>query len=224
MFLLLPYEVRTVFQRNPLGNLALIALTVVMFIVSWYDVMPEEAIDPMVLSKDGWIGFFGHMLLHIGWMHLIGNMVLLFIFGNAICGVMHSGAYVALYVTLGLAAAVMHLLVDGDPAVGASGAVCGIMGVYLAIYPLNRVNCFWLFFIRAGTIGIPGWVLILFWFAGDLLGAFGDGGNVAHWAHIGGTLAGFAGGVLLLKTGKVDLFDYDNPTVLDLLPQRVTEG
>jgi membrane associated rhomboid family serine protease len=47
---------------------------------------------------------------------------------------------------------------------------------------------------------------------------------VAHWAHIGGTLAGFAGGVLLLKTGKVDLFDYDNPTVLDLLPQRATEG
>jgi membrane associated rhomboid family serine protease len=218
MFLLIPYEVRTVSQRNPWGNLAILLLTVVMFVVTWYDMTSQEVIEAMVLDEGNWTGWLGHMLLHAGWMHLIGNMLFLFIFGNAVCGVMNSFLFAAMYVVLGLVAAGVHMVLDGSPAVGASGALCGVMGMYLAIYPLNRINCFWLFMIRVGTFGVPGWVLILFWFAADLLGAFGKGGDVAHWAHVGGTLAGFVAGLLVLKAGKVDLYDYDNPTILDLLP------
>jgi membrane associated rhomboid family serine protease len=67
---------------------------------------------------------------------------------------------------------------------------------------------------------MPGWLLILFWFAGDLLGAFGDTAKVAYWAHIGGTVSGFVLGMLLLKFNLIDLFDYDHPTVLGLLSRE----
>ncbi|MHA3771172.1 rhomboid family intramembrane serine protease [Verrucomicrobiota bacterium sgz303538] len=220
MFLLIPYEVRTMFQRNPWGNLGILVLTVIMFVVTWYDMVSPDVFDAMVLEEGNWIGLFGHMLLHGGWMHLIGNMMFLFVFGNAVCGVMSSFLYVATYVALGLAAAGVHLLFDGNPAVGASGALCGIMGLYLAIYPLNRINCFWFFMIRGGITGVPGWILILMWFGADILGAFEGGGDTAYWAHIGGTVGGFAAGLVLLKLGKVDVFDYDNPTVLDLIPGK----
>ncbi|RYD61636.1 MAG: rhomboid family intramembrane serine protease, partial [Verrucomicrobiaceae bacterium] len=222
MFLLIPYEVRTMSQRNPWANLAILLLTVVMFVITWYDVVPSDVIEAMILEEGNWTGWLGHVLLHAGWMHLIGNMLFLFVFGNAVCGVMNSFLFAAMYVLMGIVAAGVHMLFDGDPAVGASGALCGVMGMYLAIYPLNRINCFWLFMVRAGTFGMPGWVLILLWFAADLFGAFGKGGDVAHWAHVGGTVAGFVTGLLLLKAEKVDLFDYDNPSMLDLMPgQRV---
>jgi membrane associated rhomboid family serine protease len=144
-------------------------------------------------------------------------MIFLWVFGNAVCGVMNSFAYVALYVALGVAAGAVHVLCDGGLAVGASGSLCGIMGVYLAIYPLNRVNCLWWFFIRGGTFGVPGWLLISLWFALDLWGASDSKTNVAHWAHIGGTAAGFGAGLLLLKLQVIDRFDYDHPTILGLL-------
>ena len=221
MLLLIPYEVRTMFQRSPWANLGILVVTVVTFLLMVLELLPREVLETMVLSDADPRGLLGHMLLHAGWLHLIGNMVLLFVFGNAVCGVMNSLLYLGVYTVLGIAAAGLHLIFDGSPAVGASGALCGVMGMYLAIYPLNRINCFWLFMIRAGTLGVPGWVLIVLWFVLDLLGALGGGGDVAHWAHVGGTIAGFAAGVLLLKLGKIDIYDYDNPTVLDLLPERV---
>jgi membrane associated rhomboid family serine protease len=179
--------------------------------------MPEEVVAPMVLTDLSPVGLLGYQFLHFGFLHLFGNMLLLWVFGNAVCGVINSLAYVGIYLALGIAAGATHLLLDGAPAVGASGSLCGIMGLYLAIYPRNDVYCFWWFMIRAGTFNISGWLLIAFWFAADLLGAFSDSGGVAHWAHIGGTVTGFVTGILLLHFRLIDIFDYDNPTVLDLL-------
>jgi membrane associated rhomboid family serine protease len=223
MLAIIPYEVRTLFQRSPWGNIAVIVTTVIFFLLLVAGTLPDEMIEAMVL--DGWAptGLLGYQLLHGGWWHLIGNMLFLWVFGNAVCGVMNSFAYAGLYAALGVAAGVIHVLCDGALAVGASGALCGIMGVYLAIYPLNRVNCLWWFLIRGGTFGVPGWLLIAFWFALDLWGASDTSSNVAHWAHLGGTVAGFGAGLLLLKLNLIDLFDYDHPTVLGLLQgQRST--
>ena len=217
MFAIIPYEVRTLVHRNPWGNIGLLIVTVATFLLLIGEVLPEDVLDAMVLY--GWSpsGLLGHQFLHAGWWHLIGNVLFLWVFGNAVCGVMNTFLYVGVYLALGVAAGAVHLLFDADPAVGASGALCGIMGVYLAIYPLNRINCLWFFLIRGGIFGMPGWLLIIFWFAGDLLGAFGDTAKVAYWAHIGGTVCGFVLGMLLLKLKLIDLFDYDHPTVLGLL-------
>ena len=215
--LLIPYEVRTLYQRNPWGNLAVIAVTTVIFFFELTDSIPEDLFVAMILQQESWLGLLGYQFLHAGWWHLIGNMLFLFVFGNAVCGVMNTFLYIGVYLALGVAAGGAHLAFDGGPAIGASGAMCGVMGLYLAIYPLNQINCFWFFLIRFGTFGLAGWILILLWFFADLFGAFSGNGGVAYWAHIGGTVAGFAAGLLLLRFNLIDLFDYDHPTVLGLM-------
>lgn len=222
MFLLIPYEVRTLIQRSPWANLVIMAVTIIISVMAFLDVWPESAYDSLVLSRSLDLGIIGYIFMHAGWLHLIGNMLMLFVFGNAICGAMSGGLYAGAYFVLGLVAAAFHLVLDGSPAVGASGAIYGILGIYLAVYPQNRINCLWIFFIRVGVTGFPGWLLILCWFAADLFGAFGKANDVAHWVHIGGLIGGFALGVVLLKLGKVDIYDYDNPTVLDLIARRGT--
>jgi membrane associated rhomboid family serine protease len=192
--------------------------------LGFVDFWSDSDYDWLVLTRTLDPGVVGHMFMHTGWLHLIGNLIMLFVFGNAICGAMSGSLYTGVYLLLGLFAALVHLLLDGSPAVGASGAIYGILGIYLAVYPQNQINCFWIFFIRAGVTGFRGWILILCWFLADLFGAFGNGSDVAHWAHIGGMVGGFALGVVLLKLGKVDVHDYDNPTVLDLIPTRRSTG
>jgi membrane associated rhomboid family serine protease len=215
-----PYQVNTLFQRNPWGNLAIILVTVVVSILAWTETLSDDVLEAMVLHRTNPLGIVGHLLLHADIMHLIGNMLFLFVFGNAVCGVMNGFLYVGVYLALGMAAGGLHLLCDGAPAIGASGAVSGIMGLYLAIYPSNHISCFWLFFVRVGTFAIPGWVLIGIWFCLDLWGALHGGSGVAYWAHIGGTVAGFIVGIILLKLGVIDIYDYDNPTILQLVAGR----
>jgi membrane associated rhomboid family serine protease len=114
------------------------------------------------------------------------------------------------------------LIADGAPAVGASGAISGILGMYLAIYPTNKISCCYFFFMRTGTFEIDGYLLIIFWFVMDFLHTFNKADHIAHWAHIGGTLGGFAAGVLLLKLGLVDRTEVDHPTVLGLISKEET--
>jgi membrane associated rhomboid family serine protease len=143
------------------------------------------------------------MFLHGSWMHLIGNMWFLWIFGNNIEDSMGHARYVVFYLLCGTAAALTQVFVNpasGIPMVGASGAISGVMGAYLILYPRVRV---WTlvpigFFIT--SIGLPAWTMLLYWmaiqFLSGLTGLFGaEQGGVAFWAHMGG----FVAGVLLIK-------------------------
>jgi membrane associated rhomboid family serine protease len=216
----IPYRVETLTVRSPWANLIIIAATTIVSAMAMAGALSESAAEAMVLS--GWspAGLGGHMLLHAGWLHLFGNMLMLFVFGNAVCGVMGQFAYMLLYIGVGLAGGAAHLLLDGSPAIGASGAVCGVMGVYLAVYPTNRVCCFWMWLVRTGTVEISGWLLVGGYFALDLLGALSGGGQTAYWAHIGGTVIGFVTGLSLLKLGRIELGDYDHPTALEYISRR----
>ena len=200
--------------------MAIVVITCIISVMAIAGSIPEGDIEAMVL--DGWhiTGLFGHMLLHAGWLHLIGNMLMLWIFGNAICGIMNQFGFALLYLFTGILAASAQVVFDGSPTIGASGAVSGIMGVYLAVYPTNHVTCFWMWFLRGGTFDIAGWLLILGYLALDLLGMMGSGDSVAHWAHVGGTVAGFVVGLGMLKLGAFDLQNYDLPTSLDYFSGR----
>jgi membrane associated rhomboid family serine protease len=211
----IPYRVETLTTRSPWANLAIIGITIIVSAMAIAGTISEATIDSMFLTEWRPAGLFGHMLLHAGWLHLIGNMLMLFIFGNAVCGVMGQFAYTLLYIAVGVGAGVAHVLLDHAPAIGASGAVCGVMGVYLAVYPVNRVSCFWMWLVRTGTFEISGWLLVGGYFALDLLSAFGGGGQTAYWAHVGGTAVGFLAGLALLKFGRIEVGDYDHPTALD---------
>lgn len=220
MFLIVPYEVRTLTGRRPWANYLLVALNLLFFYLLVSNTLTDYWIHQMIL--DSWYAYalLGYQFLHGGLWHLLGNMVFLWVFGNAIAGVMNNFLYFALYLIMGVLAGCVHLLLDGAPAVGASGAVSGLIGFYVAVYPVNRIHCFYFIIIRLGLFDAPGFWLIIAWFALNLYSALHGGGQVAYWAHIGGAVAGFLLGLLFIKQGWVDIGDYDNPTTLDYFTGR----
>jgi membrane associated rhomboid family serine protease len=217
--MLIPYSVNTLIIRSPWANVAILALNVICFVLLFAGVISDEWIARLVLVNWSPLGLLGHQFLHAGLTHLVGNMIFLWVFGNALNGVMHDHDYVLTYLGCGVFAAALHLLIDGAPAVGASGAISGLLGLYLAIYPKNEITCFYWFF-RPGSFELKGYILIIGWFIWDFISAIRGVVGIASWAHVGGTIAGFCAGIVLLKLQRIYLGEYDNPTVLDLLPGR----
>jgi membrane associated rhomboid family serine protease len=143
-----------------------------------------------------------HMFLHGSWIHLLGNMWFLWLFGNNVEDAMTRPRFVAFYLLCGLAAAGLQIATDPQsaiPMVGASGAISGVMGGYLVLYPRVRVFTVIPFGFFLHTIALPAWVMLIYWMALQFLGVIsrsgGEGGGVAFWAHIGGFIAG----VVLIK-------------------------
>jgi membrane associated rhomboid family serine protease len=140
---------------------------------------------------------FTSMFMHGSWMHLLGNMWFLWLFGNNVEDSMGRLRFIAFYLLGGLAAAVGQILTNPDsaiPMVGASGAISGVMGGYLLLYPKVRVYALvWIVFLIT-SVAVPAWVMLGYWFLIQFvsgLAAFGgDVGGVAFWAHVGGFVAG----------------------------------
>jgi membrane associated rhomboid family serine protease len=143
------------------------------------------------------------MFMHGGWFHLIGNMWFLWVFGNNIEDSTGHARYLAFYLLCGALAAVAHIVSDpasGIPMVGASGAISGIMGAYMVLYPRVRVHTLVILIVFIRVIPLPAVALLGLWFflqlvAGAAAGVGTAGGGVAFWAHVGG----FAAGVVLVK-------------------------
>jgi membrane associated rhomboid family serine protease len=142
------------------------------------------------------------MFLHGSWMHLLGNMWFLWLFGDNVEDSMTRPRFAAFYLLCGLAAALAQVVTgpaSGIPMVGASGAISGVMGAYLVLYP--RVRVFALlplgFFIT--TVALPAWMMLLYWIGLQVLSGVASigqtGGGVAFWAHVGG----FVAGIVLVK-------------------------
>jgi rhomboid family protein len=142
------------------------------------------------------------MFLHGSWMHLLGNMWFLWIFGNNIEDSMGRLRFIVFYLLCGLAAAFGQILANPNsaiPMVGASGAISGVMGGYLVLYPRVRVYAMVFLGFFFTSVALPAWVMLGYWFViqfvSGLLTMAGDMGGVAFWAHIGG----FVAGVVLIK-------------------------
>lgn len=143
------------------------------------------------------------MFLHGSWMHLIGNMWFLWLFGNNIEDSMTRPRYVAFYLLTGIAAALAQVFADPSseiPMVGASGAISGVMGAYLVLFPRIRVYTLIPLGFFITSMALPAWVMLIYWaflqFAGGLTSVVDEqGGGVAFWAHLGG----FVAGVVLVK-------------------------
>jgi membrane associated rhomboid family serine protease len=138
------------------------------------------------------------MFMHGGWMHLISNMWFLWIFGNNIEDSMGHLRFLVFYLITGLAASGAHILAAPAsiiPTVGASGAISGVMGAYLLLYPRVRIHTLFIIILYIRVIPVPAWVILIWWFVLQVLSGTTtsvDGGGVAFWAHIGGFLAGIA--------------------------------
>jgi len=157
------------------------------------------------------IPMFTSMFMHAGWLHLIGNMWTLFIFGDNVEDVMGRGQFLVFYLACGLAALIPHIIFaagSATPLVGASGAIAGVMGAYFSLYPGARVLTLVPIFIIFTVIELPAYVFLGFWFvlqffqgAFSIFGVGGGEGGVAWWAHVGGFLTG-VGLIRLFAPGR----------------------
>ncbi len=147
---------------------------------------------------------FTSMFLHGGWMHLIGNMWFLWLFGNNIEDSMTRPRFLAFYLICGVAAALAQVYAQPDspiPMVGASGAISGVMGAYLVLYPRVRVFTLVILGFFVTTVALPAWVMLIYWMGIQVVSGLVNslaaeaGGGVAFWAHVGG----FVAGVVLVK-------------------------
>ena len=157
-----------------------------------------------------WMTVFTSMFLHGGFMHVAGNMLFLWVFGDNVENRLGRTRFIAFYLGAGVAAALAQVFVDTDsriPMIGASGAVAGVLGAYLVLYPRSRINTLlmlgWFIMVRR----IPALWLIGFWSALQIFGGLGSlaspgGGGVAYFAHLGGLAAGLAlGGASRARAG-----------------------
>ncbi|MBD3648430.1 MAG: rhomboid family intramembrane serine protease [Pseudomonadales bacterium] len=149
--------------------------------------------------QPAWHTLITSMFMHGGWLHLLGNMWFLWIFGNNVEDAMGHTRFAIFYVLCGLAAAGLQLVFTSNPAipmVGASGAIGGVMGAYILLYPRVQVHLLLILGFLVTTIAVPAVWMLGYWFALQLLGGFTSlgsrGGGVAFWAHIGGFAAGAA--------------------------------
>ena len=151
-----------------------------------------------VVAGDDRFTVLTSMFLHGGWLHLAGNMLFLWVFGDNLEDEMGHLGFLAFYLASGVAAALAQIASDpatGVPMVGASGAVAGVMGGYLLLFPKAKVDVLFIIVILIRIIPIPAWIVLGAWFALQVAsGAMTptEGGGVAYWAHAGGFLAGLA--------------------------------
>ncbi|MHA1569544.1 MAG: rhomboid family intramembrane serine protease [Alphaproteobacteria bacterium] len=169
----------------------------------------KARMDPAVGGVSPILSLATYMFLHGGFMHLIGNMLYLWVFGDNVEDSMGHRRFVAFYLICGVVAALVQTaLAPGAtaPMIGASGAVSGILGAYLILHPRARI----LVPIIVIPVWLPAYVLIIFWFVFQLAAAFGGGGaGVAWWAHIGGFVAGVAL-VIVFRDRSLPLFGGGN--------------
>lgn len=217
--ILVPYEIETLIQERPWANWLIVAACTLVSLAAFF-ATNDSWVFPLVLDGFALPGLIGHVLLHADFFHLLGNMVFLWVFGNAICANIGNLRYLILFLACILVSAAAHVVMDGNPAIGASGAINGIVGVVLAMYPLNRIHLFWFLFIRGGTFACRAFWIILAWFAFDLFGVVTGGGTIAYWAHIGGFLGGLAIGLLALHHDWIRLTTYDNRCLLEILKRE----
>ena len=191
-------------HSTPIVTVILISLNILVFLfqisldayernffIATYGIIPDRLHYASILTS---------MFLHGGWLHLIGNMWFLWIFGDNVEDVLGHGKFAMFYLLCGIAAAVVHILLNADsrvPTIGASGAIAGVMGAYLVKFPHSKIVTLVPIFVFLTTVEVPAVFMLIYWFAIQIFSGVGSigysnvgRGGVAWFAHIGGFLAG----------------------------------
>lgn len=181
----------------------------------------QAGLPPELAALPGYTSLLTSMFLHGGWMHLIGNMMYLWIFGNNVEDSMGHVRFAVFYLLSGLLAAYSHILTDPSstiPMIGASGAISGVLGAYLLLHPHAQVLVLIPFGFMSRTAYVPAWIVLGLWFVMQVFSggaSLGEkGGGVAFFAHIGG----FVVGMLLIgvfKRREVPLLARARPSRID---------
>lgn len=210
---MIPLRDLTPRQRTPFVAWSLVIANVAIFVYQYFVLDTRQAqevflasfaavpadIGAAVLGQEalagGLLPLITSMFLHGGFMHLLGNMWFLWIFGDNIEDELGHVKFLLFYLTCGVLATLAHFAAEPSstvPLVGASGAIAGVMGAYLVRFPRSRVTVLLPLIIIWTTVQLPAFVMLLYWFTIQLLNGAADasGGGVAWWAHVGGFAIG----------------------------------
>jgi len=160
--------------------------------IATYGLVPEHFTAANLITS---------MFLHGGWMHMLGNMWFLWIFGDNIEDILGHAKFLVFYLVCGVAAGLTQVFLTTDPripTVGASGAIAGVMGAYMLKFPHSRVLTLVTIIFFFTTVEVPAWVMLIYWFVIQFTSGVGaiasshvtQGGGVAFFAHVGGFVAG----------------------------------
>jgi membrane associated rhomboid family serine protease len=195
-------------RTTPVVTISIITLNVLVFI---YELSLGRAVDAFTLyyglvpAAFSWMTVFTSMFLHGGFMHVAGNMLYLWIFGDNVEDRMGHGRFLVFYLLCGVAAAVAQSITVPDstvPMVGASGAIAGVMGAYFVLYPRSRIVTLIPLFFFFQVIEVPAILFLGIWFLMQFLSGVGSivssiggepAGGIAFWAHVAGFVAGLTG-------------------------------
>jgi len=194
---------------KPIVTTVLIVINVLVFLfefslddysrnafISYYGLVPDRFSFVNILTS---------MFLHGGWLHILGNMWFLWIFGDNIEDILGHGKFLIFYLACGAVAALSQVLLSPSsrvPMVGASGAIAGVMGSYLVKFPHARIETFAFILVFLTRFDVPAWLMLIYWFATQLFSGVGsightmaNEGGTAFFAHIGG----FVSGIVLIS-------------------------
>ena len=195
-------------RTTPVVTISLIAVNVLVFI---YELSLGRDVDAFTLywglvpAAFSWVAVFTSMFLHGGFMHVAGNMLYLWIFGDNVEDRMGHGRFLVFYLLCGVAAALAQTITVPEsvvPMVGASGAIAGVMGAYFVLYPRSRIVTLIPIFFFFQVVEVPAILFLGVWFVMQFLSGVGSiatatggepAGGVAFWAHVAGFAAGFVG-------------------------------
>jgi len=180
--------------------------------------VPDYYLSP---TEPRLIQYFTYQYLHADTMHLLGNMVFLFVFGNSVEDRLGKVGYFAFYTACGVAAGLAHTPLYGPPILGAAGAIAGVTGLYLALFPSSNVTIFYWFLLAVGSFQVSSVVLILFRVAQDIVFQTLGVGGTAYLAHLAGYLMGFAVGMFMLALRVLPREPYD---LLSMAERRRKRG
>lgn len=202
----------------PLFSYGFILLNVAIFL--WQSQMPVGQLNAFVFeygsipkeitTGQDWFTLFSSMFLHGGWMHLIGNMLFLWVFADNIEATVGSFSFLVFYFLGGLAAHAAHIYFNWDspiPTIGASGAISAVIGAYLIMFPGSKIKLFFFFFI----FRVPAFLFLGYWiwqqWNSGIASIEGiqtaESEGIAYWAHIGGFVFGVLGGIYYRFTGRL---------------------
>jgi len=193
-------------RRIPYVTYALIAMNVAVFLWGLAFVQTNAEISRLyvdyamiparITAGENYASLFTSIFLHAGFMHVAGNMLFLWIYGDNMEDEMGHVPFLIFYLATGILASMAHIMADPNsviPTVGASGAIAGVMGGYLLLFPKAKVDIFVFLVVFIRIFPIPAWIVLGLWFAMQLINGVGvstEGGGVAYWAHAGGFIAG----------------------------------
>ncbi len=200
---MIPIKVTQPSYSRPIVTVLLIVINIVVF-------LHEEWLDPY--SRDHFVNLYSlrpayfhaenlitHMFLHAGWLHVLGNMLFLWVFGDNVEDILGHAKYLIFYLLCGVTAGLAQVAMDPGsriPMVGASGAIAGVMGAYLVKFPRSEVRIV-TWFLLIFSFDVPAWAMLIYWFAMQIFGGYGsvggyEQGGTAFFAHIGGFVVGIA--------------------------------